>query len=147
METLLLSDELKICRKDAFKIISSIENYPDFVPGYRDVKLLEKNDEYIKAEIVPSIPVKNILMEAHLRFPEKILFAQIQGPLDVFAGEWTLTSVNEAVTKIDFKLEYYVKNFFMRKLIYKFVKMSFQDIIVAFKIMAKKLNGGYNVSV
>ncbi len=137
MEKLSLSDTMKMNAEKAFTVISSIEKYPQFVPGYRQVQLLEKNDKYIKAEIVPTIPVKNILMEAYLKFPEKITFTQIRGPLDVFQGEWILTSLNENSTKIDFELKYYVKNFLLRKIIYKFIKMSFKDIISSFKIMAK----------
>ncbi len=139
MEHLTLSDTLEINIEKAFKIISSIELYPKFVPGYKDVNLLEKKDDYIKAVIVPSIPIKNIVMEAKLTFPEKISFTQIEGPVDIFKGEWQLHEINYNSTKIDFQLEYYVKKFLIRQLVYKFIKVSFKDIISSFKIMAKRV--------
>ena len=141
MENLNLSDSINISQEVAFKIISSIELYPEFVPGYKKVNLIDKSNLYIKAEIVPTIPIKNILMEANLEFPEYIKFRQISGPLDVFEGVWHLISLNEGVVKIDFNLQYFVKNFILRKLVYKFIKISFNDIITAFKIRAEQLGG------
>ena len=140
MEHLNLSEILKIDIEKIFNIISSVELYPEFVPGYKEAKLLEKRKDYIKAHIIPTIPVKDIVMEAHLFFPEKILFRQLTGPLDVFEGEWVLNIENEYSTKIDFHLKYHVKNFFLRKLVYKFVRMSFNDILTSFKIRGKKQN-------
>jgi ribosome-associated toxin RatA of RatAB toxin-antitoxin module len=141
MERLNLSDYIKINQEKAFKIISAIDLYPEYVPGYKKVKLLEKTEKYIKADITPTIPIKNILMEAHLKPYEFINFKQITGPLDTFEGIWHIVKINDNLVKVDFSLKYYVKNFILRKLVYKFVKISFKDIITSFKIRAEQLGG------
>ncbi len=141
MEKLNLSDYIAINQEKAFEIISSVELYPEFVPGYKKVDLIEKNDKYIKAVIIPTIPIKEILMEAELEFPEFIKFKQIKGPLDTFEGIWHIVKIDENLVKVDFSLKYYVKNFLLRKLVYKFIKISFNDIITSFKIRAERLGG------
>ena len=141
MKELKLSDSMKnITMKKAFDIISSVESYPEFVPGYKKVELLEKREDYIKADIMPTVPVKNIIMEAFLEFPNKIEFRQLDGPLDIFEGVWRLSNEeDENVVKVDFYLKYYVKNFILRQLVYKFIKMSFKDIITSFKIRGRQI--------
>ena len=139
-KTLELSDNLSVNIEKAFNIISSVHLYPEFVPGYKKVELLEKTEKYIKADITPSIPIKNIVMEAFLDFPYKIQFKQVKGPLDVFEGIWNLKETNvKHVIKVDFSLKYYVKNFLIRKLVYKFIKISFNDIITSFKIRSRQI--------
>ena len=139
-KTLKLSDKLPVNIEKAFNIISSVDLYPEFVPGYKKVDLLEKTDKYIKADITPTIPIKNIIMEAFLDFPHKIEFRQIKGPLDVFEGVWSLTETcAKDLIKIDFFLKYYVRNFILRKLVYKFVQISFNDIITSFKIRSREV--------
>ena len=139
-KTLELSDTLPVNIETAFNIISSVELYPEFVPGYRKVKLLEKTDKYIKADITPTIPIKNIVMEAYMEFPHKIEFKQVKGPLDIFEGVWTLKKTEDKdVIQVDFLLQYYVKNFIIRKLVYKFIKISFNDIITSFKIRSRQI--------
>ncbi len=141
MENLNLSDYIKINQKKAFEIIYRIDLYPEFVPGYKHVRLIEKRETYLKVEITPTIPIKNIVMEALLTPYETIKFNQISGPLDTFKGIWHIEEVEKEVVKVDFFLQYYVKNFLLRKLVYKFVKISFKDIIAAFKIRAEQLGG------
>ncbi len=117
-----------------FNVIANIPEYPEFVPGYKKVEVLEKREDYIKVKIYPTIPIPPMVMEAQFYYPEKIKFRMIEGPLDVFEGEWEISD-----NEIKFYVNYYVKNWLKRKLIYKFVKMSCDDIVYSFKLRAKKL--------
>lgn len=124
----------EISKEAIFHVISNIPEYPEFVPGYKKVEIIEKREDYIKVKIIPTIPIQPMIMEAFFEYPEKIKFKLVEGPLDVFEGEWTIKD-----DEIDFYVDYYVKNWLKRKLIYKFVKMSCNDIVYSFKMRAKKL--------
>ncbi len=137
MERIELKEEIKdkrISKELLFKIISDIPKYPEFVPGYKKVKVLEKRDDYIKVKIYPTLPISPFIMEANLIYPEKVKFRLIEGPMDVFEGEWEISD-----NEIKFFVNYYVKNWLKRKLIYKFIKLSCNDILYSFKLRAKKI--------
>ncbi len=127
-------DENEIPRELLFEIIADIPKYPEFVPGYKRVEVLEKRENYIKVKIFPTIPISPMIMEADLIKPDTVKFRLIEGPLDVFEGEWKIEK-----EKIYFNVIYYVKSWLKRKLVYKFVKMSCDDILYSFKLRAKKL--------
>ncbi len=140
MERIELKEEFnpeEITREQIFNVIANIPDYPEFVPGYKIVEVLEKRDDYIKVKIIPTIPIQPLIMEAFFDFPNKVKFNMVDGPLDIFKGEWRIEN-----NKINFYVEYYVKNWLKRKLIYKFVKMSCNDIVHSFKMRAKKLRRG-----
>ncbi len=130
-------DRNEILKEEIFNVISNIPEYPEFVPGYKKVEVLEKKDNYIKVKIIPTLPIPSMIMEAYFEYPEKIKFKLLEGPLDVFEGEWEIKD-----NEIKFFVDYFVKNWLKRKLIYKFVKMSCNDIIYSFKLRAKKIRRG-----
>ncbi len=140
MEKIKLKEEYnpeEITKEQIFNVIANIPNYPEFVPGYKKVEVLEKKENYIKVKIIPTIPIPPLTMEAFFEYPYKVKFNMIDGPLDTFKGEWEIKD-----NEIKFYVEYYVKSWIKRKLIYKFVKMSCNDIIYSFKMRAKKLRRG-----
>lgn len=140
MEKIKLKEEYnpeEITKEQIFNVISNIPDYPEFVPGYKKVEVLEKKENYIKVKIIPTIPIPPLTMEAFFEYPYKVKFNMIDGPLDTFKGEWEIKD-----NEIKFYVEYYVKSWIKRKLIYKFVKMSCNDIIYSFKMRAKKLRRG-----
>ncbi len=140
MEKIKLKEEYnpeEITKEQIFNVISNIPDYPEFVPGYKKVEVLEKKENYIKVKIIPTIPIPPLTMEAFFEYPYKVKFKMIDGPLDTFKGEWEIKD-----NEIKFYVEYYVKSWIKRKLIYKFVKMSCNDIIYSFKMRAKKLRRG-----
>ncbi len=140
MEKIKLKEEYnpeEITKEQIFNVIANIPDYPEFVPGYKKVEVLEKKENYIKVKIIPTIPIPPLTMEAFFEYPYKVKFNMIDGPLDTFKGEWEIKD-----NEIKFYVEYYVKSWIKRKLIYKFVKMSCNDIIYSFKMRAKKLRRG-----
>ncbi len=140
MEKIKIKEEYnpeEITKEQIFNVIANIPDYPEFVPGYKKVEVLEKKENYIKVKIIPTIPIPPLTMEAFFEYPYKVKFNMIDGPLDTFKGEWEIKD-----NEIKFYVEYYVKSWIKRKLIYKFVKMSCNDIIYSFKMRAKKLRRG-----
>ena len=137
MERIELEEKLNdpnLTREKIFKVIADIPSYPEFVPGYKKVEVLEKRKDYIKVRIIPTIPISPMIMEAKFYYPEKIKFKLLEGPLDIFEGEWHLYD-----DKVKFYVNYFVKSWLKRKLIYKFVKMSCNDIVYSFKLRTKRL--------
>ena len=131
----------EISKKLIFNIIADIPKYPEFVPGYKKVEVIEKKENYIKVKIFPTIPIQPMIMEAYFYPYEKIKFKLVEGPLDIFEGEWNIKD-----NEITFFVNYYMKSWLKRKLVYKFVKISCNDILYSFKMRAKKIKlkgGGY----
>ncbi|GEM_PF-7091364 len=133
-------DKVSISLSRGFSIITDIEKYPEFVLGFKKVNVIERDELGVLVEIIPTIPIKNVIMRADFFPPDRVTFKQIEGPLSIFEGEWRFKEIDPFLTEVSFNLQYFVKNFIAQKLIYKFVDISFKDIIVSFRIRAKKLN-------
>lgn len=102
---------------DVFSVVNNVADYPDFLPGCIEAKVLEQSDDFMvatlcvsKAGIQQSFTTHNTLSS-----PSDIYMALAEGPFSEFEGHWQFVELADKATKINFKLHFVMERQLMAK--------------------------------
>ena len=106
-------------REEVFKLVDQVENYPGFLSWCDSSEILDKNEIITIAKI--NINFKGLKQNFTTKnvkyYPHKMDIKLIDGPFKKLDGFWEFVKIDDNSCKINFKLEYEYKNFFLEKLI------------------------------
>ncbi|WP_106475806.1 type II toxin-antitoxin system RatA family toxin [Phytohalomonas tamaricis] len=95
-----------------FDLVNDFESYPQFLPGCRRARLLEREQSYLigeltlaKGGIEQSFVTRNDLYEPHC-----IELSLVDGPFKRLSGQWLFTSLGEDTCKVALELEFEFAN-------------------------------------
>ncbi|PAU77581.1 Ribosome association toxin PasT (RatA) of the RatAB toxin-antitoxin module [Franzmannia pantelleriensis] len=95
-----------------FDLVNDFERYPEFLPGCRRARLVERDDEHLigemtlgRAGIEHSIMTRNDLVE-----PERIELSLVKGPFKRLRGRWLFTPMGEDACKVSLEMEFEFAN-------------------------------------
>ncbi|MDR5903700.1 type II toxin-antitoxin system RatA family toxin [Franzmannia qiaohouensis] len=95
-----------------FDLVNDFERYPEFLPGCRRARLVERDDEHLigemtlgRAGIEHSIMTRNDLVE-----PERIELSLVKGPFKRLRGRWLFTPMGEDSCKVSLEMEFEFAN-------------------------------------
>jgi ribosome-associated toxin RatA of RatAB toxin-antitoxin module len=98
--------------KDMFDLVNDFERYPEFLPGCRNARLLERDDSHLigemtlgRAGIEQSFTTRNDLIE-----PERIEMSLVSGPFKRLRGRWLFLPMGESSCKVSLELEFEFAN-------------------------------------
>ena len=105
------------------QIIMDIERYPEFVPWCEQAKILEIVNQEIVAKLI--IMYKGIISSYTSRvsvdktMPAKVCINIVseQNPLKFLQATWTLDSLAENTTKVEFSIKFSFKSLFLHRLL------------------------------
>ncbi len=98
--------------RNMFELVNDFERYPEFLPGCRRARLLERDDSHLigemtlgRAGIEQSFTTRNDLIE-----PERIEMSLVSGPFKRLRGRWLFLPMGEDACKVSLELEFEFAN-------------------------------------
>ena len=95
-----------------FDLVNDFERYPEFLPGCRRARLVERDESHLigemtlgRAGIEQSIMTRNDLIE-----PERIEMSLVSGPFKRLRGRWLFTAMGEDACKVSLEMEFEFAN-------------------------------------
>jgi len=112
MPTVNRSAMVRHTPKDMFDLVNDFERYPEFLPGCRHARLLERDESHLigemtlgRAGIEQSFTTRNDLIE-----PERIEMSLVSGPFKRLRGRWLFLPMGENACKVSLELEFEFAN-------------------------------------
>ncbi|CAM3488493.1 type II toxin-antitoxin system RatA family toxin [Halomonas lysinitropha] len=112
MPTVNRSAMVRHTPKDMFDLVNDFERYPEFLPGCRRARLLERDESHLigemtlgRAGIEQSFTTRNDLIE-----PERIEMSLVSGPFKRLRGRWLFLPMGERSCKVSLELEFEFAN-------------------------------------
>lgn len=126
-----------------FDLINDVEQYPEFIPGCAQTKVLEQDDDNMRASLLISKAGIKQWFTTHnkLKRGEYIQMNLVDGPFSQLNGGWTIKALNDTACKIELNLDFAFSS--------KLVEMAFgrvfnsiaANMVVAFTQRAKQVYG------
>lgn len=95
-----------------FDLVNDFERYPEFLPGCRRIRLIERDEEHLigeltlgKAGVEQSFTTRNDLYG-----PERIEISLVNGPFKHLRGRWLFMSVGQQACKISLEMNFEFSN-------------------------------------
>lgn len=108
MPTVNRSAMVRHTPKDMFDLVNDFESYPEFLPGCRRARLIEKDSQHLigemtlgRAGIEQTITTRNDLFE-----PERIEMSLVKGPFKRLRGRWLFTPMGEDSCKVSLEMDF-----------------------------------------
>jgi ribosome-associated toxin RatA of RatAB toxin-antitoxin module len=126
-----------------FDLINDVKQYPEFIPGCAETKVLEQDDgNMIASLLISKAGVKQWFTTNNtLKRGEFIQMSLVDGPFSRLTGGWTIKALSESGCKIELNLDFAFSS--------KIVEMAFgrvfnsiaANMVVAFTERAKQVYG------
>ncbi|MBZ0332189.1 type II toxin-antitoxin system RatA family toxin [Halomonas sp. ANAO-440] len=98
--------------RNMFELVNDFERYPEFLPGCRRARLLERDESHLigemtlgRAGIEQSFTTRNDLIE-----PERIEMSLVSGPFKRLRGRWLFLPMGDDSCKVSLELEFEFAN-------------------------------------
>jgi ribosome-associated toxin RatA of RatAB toxin-antitoxin module len=143
MANVLRSALLAYSAESMFDLINDVKLYPEFIPGCADTKVLQQDDDNMRASILISKAGVKQWFTTHntLKRGEFIQMNLVDGPFSRLTGGWTIMPLSESGCKIELNLDFAFSS--------KIVEMAFgrvfnsiaANMVIAFTERAKQVYG------
>ena len=91
-----------------YDLVNDVSSYPEFLPGCRDSKVIENDNDQMKASLLVAkagvkqwFTTKNTLTEA-----KSIEMELVDGPFKHLTGGWTFSALSDSACKIELRLDF-----------------------------------------
>ena len=129
--------------ENMFELVNDFERYPEFVPGCRRARLIERDEAHVigemtlaRAGIEQSFTTRNDLIE-----PERIEMSLISGPFKRLRGRWLFLPMGEGACKVSLELEFEFANRLLGMAFGKLFQQVAGQLVDAFSRRADELYG------
>lgn len=126
-----------------FDLVNDFERYPEFLPGCRNARLLERDESHLigemtlgRAGVEQSFTTRNDLIE-----PERIEMSLVSGPFKRLRGRWLFIPMGEGACKISLELEFEFANRLLGMAFGKLFQQVAGQLVDAFTRRADRLYG------
>ncbi len=95
-----------------FTLVNDVEKYPEFMPGCKGAKILEKNEHSLSArlDLAKAGFEQSFVTRNTLNFPSTMTIDLVEGPFKALRGEWSFEALSESACKVNFWLEFEFSN-------------------------------------
>ena len=120
---------------EVFDVLNDVEEYQSFIPFCIDSKIIEENDDEIKASLRLSFMGTSTQFISNNKYKsnEFIEMNLVEGPFSFFKATWIFKRIYNEETQLTFKMSYTILNPMIDLLFSKNIDVVSQRIIEAFK--------------
>jgi ribosome-associated toxin RatA of RatAB toxin-antitoxin module len=95
-----------------FELVNDFEQYPEFLPGCRRARLLERDEAHLVGEMTLGRAgvEQTITTRNELYAPERIEMSLVKGPFKRLNGRWLFIPVGEGECRISLEMEFEFAN-------------------------------------
>lgn len=125
-----------------YALVHDIESYPEFLPEISAVRILERSEDSVSAELeVHKGPVRETFATCNrLRPPGWMSMELVRGPFKHLHGEWHFIG-DDSGSEVRFELEFEVKGFGLRMILEPVVGRMADKLVDRFSQRAKVVYG------
>ena len=122
-----------------FELVADIEKYPEFVPWCVGARILSKNGNNLKADLLvgfkgfKEIFTSNVTLTPPLNGEAKIEAVMEKGPFNHLENNWHFKSLRENNTEINFQIDFEFRSKLFSKLIGHLFELAQRKMIKAFE--------------
>lgn len=112
MPTYTEERNLPYSAEEMFDVVSDVESYPRFLPGWRTVRILERCDDTLRVAQTVAVPPFHwrFVSEAVLERPERIDISTSDGPFRHLRIEWRFMRRGENDCTVDLTMTYAMRS-------------------------------------
>ncbi len=93
----------------AYGVVMDVEAYPQFLPGCDAVKVLQRLEDGLHAEVsVTGLGMTQTFVTANKHQAETITMNLVRGPLKALAGEWHFSEIGDRGCRVQVNLAFEV---------------------------------------
>jgi ribosome-associated toxin RatA of RatAB toxin-antitoxin module len=120
---------------EVFDVLNDVEEYQSFIPFCIGSKIIEENDDEIKASLRLSFMGTSTQFISNNKYKsnEFIEMNLVEGPFSFFKATWIFKRIYNDETQLTFKMSYTILNPMIDLLFSKNIDVVSQRIIEAFK--------------
>ena len=126
-----------------FDLINDVEQYPNFIPGCADTKVLEQDNHNMRASLLISkAGVRQwFTTQNTLKRGESINMNLVDGPFSKLSGGWEIKALSESACKIELNLDFAFSSKLAEMAFGRVFNSIAANMVVAFTERAKQVYG------
>lgn len=126
-----------------FDLVIDIERYPDFIPWIRGMRVHEKTDHTITADLAVGYKMYAERFTSKVKFirPHEIHVEYIKGPLQQLSNAWSFMDLPEGGCEVDFYVQFSFKSRIMQSIANQFFDKALSRMIDVFEKEAQNRYG------
>lgn len=129
-----------------FEVAADIERYPEFLPGWEAVRVIERVDNRLQVEQRLGLPAFSEVFTstAHLYHPERVHIHSSDGPFRDLQIEWRFAPCAAGQCQVSFRMEYRLASRLLGVVAERAIGLAASDVVERFRSRVLNLYGcGY----
>ena len=129
--------------KNMFDLVLDIEKYPEFLPWCLASRVIEKNKNFILADLMIGFQVFREKFRSNVKYDPKKMIIEVSyedGPFKFLTNKWEFKNYNDKCS-VNFYLDFEFKNKFFQSIMEKLFSEAVKKMVAAFEQRADKLYG------
>lgn len=131
-------------REGLFDIVADVERYPDFLPGWRDARILDRHGDELTVR--QTLGLAGLRWTFHTRVtlhpPRECLIETDERPFRHLFERWRFEALEERRTLVTFEADYELRDWAMRRFAALTFRHGFRQALHAFERRARARLGG-----
>lgn len=126
-----------------FDLVAAVDRYPEFLPWCKGVRILERNEGEIKADLIIGYKMfqEKFTSEVLLNRPHAILVKYMSGPLSRLANEWHFKPDGKGGCALSFQVDFDFRSPLLKAAMEMFFDKALTKMVAAFEARAQELYG------
>ena len=141
METYVEKRAFHFTTDQMFDLVADVESYGDFVPGWLNVRILERDGDvvYVAQEVGVGMFHTSFVSQGIFTRPESIEITSSDGPFVYLAVRWTFEASNKSGCIIHFHAGFELRSRFLEKVVGPLFSDMMRRCVSAFEQRALEL--------
>lgn len=127
-------------REAVFDLVADVESYPEFLPGWREARIIERERDTLHVE--QALGAMGLTFRFHtratLKRPESILIETRDHPFSYLEQSWRFSALDERATLTVLEADYAVGDVPLRFMLTGFFDLGFKQTLQAFENRARE---------
>ncbi len=126
-----------------FDLAADVERYPEYLPGWVDVRILERTDKHLRVEQKLGLKIfrRPFVTTAVLDRPQKVSIRSDDGPFRFLQIEWCFEPARPGYCKVSLDFNYRLRNGLLEQIAATLFDHASPEIIRRFDRRAQRLYG------
>ena len=124
-----------------FDLAADVESYPDYLPGWISVRIIERTDNYLRVEQQLGLKLlrQPFISTAELESPRRISVQSDDGPFRYLRLEWRFEAADVQHCRVSLSIDLQLNSSFLEPMVNNLFNLAAADIISRFEIRAHTL--------
>ncbi|ANF59401.1 type II toxin-antitoxin system RatA family toxin [Halotalea alkalilenta] len=130
--------------RQMFDLVNDFESYPQFLPGCRAARLIERTDDYLIGEMTLAKGgiKQSIVTRNDLHTPERIDLSLVKGPFKSLDGYWRFEPLSDESCRVTLEMRFDFSNRLLGMAFGQLFGQMAGQLVDAFTRRADQVHGG-----